>query len=295
MNYLFLDTNIYLKFFLGNKLLKALESILENKANLVVTQQIVDEVLRNSVSSTAQVLQNSIKDRNWNKPSIPFRMEDRNLANEIDILNKQVKDLVQKLESEFKVHLEKISKRSDDVSIKLIELFNNPLIPTAEEVEEAKKIKAFGNPPGKKADPIGDELSWVQLNNKLKTGDKLILVTNDRDYATVFRESSILNSKLAKDLEEKEVGYFVFSEVMDGIKKLKELQELAHQDFESKDFPEPNEQVEILNEEKSIHIIKDINECSHSRYTKIMNGIYDQYRCLDCNTILGTYLADDLD
>lgn len=293
MNYIFLDANIYLKFYLGNQLSKVLDNIIDNKDNVLVTKQIKDEVIRNSVSSTANLLQNSLKDTNWKKPTVPYKTQDKSLAVEIKDLSEKVKNLVEKIEIEFKVHLEKISIRQDDISKQLDLLFAKAIIPTDGEILESKNIKAFGNPPGKKADPIGDELSWLQIKNFLSPNDRLIIVTNDRDYATLFSKKLILNSSLCNDLKEKNIEHYVYSEAIDGIKKLKELQENDNQNFDNKDFPSSAEQEVISNEEQNIHIDIEDLKCSHPKAIRLLNGIYEEYRCLYCNTLLNRYYNDD--
>lgn len=294
MNYIFLDANIYLKFYLGNQLAKVLDNIFDNKDNILITKQIKDEVIRNSVSSTANVLQNSLKDTNWRKPTIPYKTQEKNLVTEIKDLSERVKRIVEKVEAEFKVHLENISMREDDISKKLDLLFSNAIIPTEEEILESKNVKAFGNPPGKKADPIGDELSWLQIKNFLSPNDKLVIVTNDRDYATQFNKLLILNSSLSNDLKEKNIEYYVYSEAIDGLKKLKELQEKDNLSFDNTEFPNISEQEEISIEEQKIHIDIEGLKCSHPKAIKLLNGIYEEYRCLYCNTLLNRYYNDDV-
>ncbi len=87
MNFLFIDSNIYLKFYHGSKLLKYLEILIDNYSNVIITDQIVDEVLRNSVSKS---LSNWIETKNnlyWTRPNFLY----------YDI-SEEVKELIEKTE-----------------------------------------------------------------------------------------------------------------------------------------------------------------------------------------------------
>jgi hypothetical protein len=56
--------------------------------------------------------------------------------------------------------MEKISQSNDEVSTVLTPLF----VPhREEELQRAKQRKECGQPPGKKAGPIGDQLTWEQI------------------------------------------------------------------------------------------------------------------------------------
>ncbi len=293
MNYIYFDANIYLKFYLGNKLFKIVESLTENKDNIIVTDQIVNEVFRNSVSITVNNLNSTLNNLKWQKPSLPYKNASKATLEEIDNVYRFFGELKTKIESDLNAHLNLVSSQEDEVSKKLKEIFLNSLKATEHEINLSKEIKRFGNPPGKKQDPIGDELSWIQLVNKLQNNDKLVLVTNDRDYASLFNNNLYLNSKLFPDLKSKNVEYFIYSEIVDGLKKLKELQD---QKFKPKDYPSVEDQKQIKEEEKKIMVdTTQAIECIHSHVARRMNGIYDQYVCLDCGRLLFTTISDDLD
>lgn len=295
MNYLYIDANIYLKFYLGNKLFKMLETLVDNKTNVIVTKQITNEVFRNSVSVNINNLTTTTNALSWNKPSLPYKNASTETSTLINSVYEQFKNLRKQIEEDLEKHLTLVSTQKDDVTQKLKELFGGALEPTDAELENAEMLKKFGNPPGKKADPIGDELSWVQVLNKIQSKDKLVIVTNDRDYASVFNKKSYLNSKLHQDLEDNDVEYFVYSEINEGIKKLKELQEQSHSEFETKDFPTEEEQEAIKEEEQTIVVKKVEETCKHQHIAIRPNGIFDNYFCMGCNRVVYRQYSDDLD
>ncbi len=295
MNYLYLDANIYIKFYLGNKLFKILELLIQNKDNIIITEQISNEVIRNAVSVNLSNYKNTLANFQLVKPSIPYKNNSVETIKQIDELSSQFKILRKNIENEFESHLTLVSTQKDEITIKLKQIFENALKPSDKEIEKAKTLKTFGNPPGKKADPIGDELSWIQVLNKIQKSDKLIIVTNDRDYASVYNSKSILNAKLHSDLEPYSIEYYVYSEITEGFNKFKELQENAHENFETKEFLSEVDYKEIKEEEAKIIVEKNEQICSHHHISRRLNGIYLEYFCEDCYSILHRQYFDDTD
>ncbi|MBN8686390.1 MAG: DUF4935 domain-containing protein [Chitinophagales bacterium] len=295
MNYIYIDANVYLKFYLGDKLFKVLETLVDNLDSVIVTRQIADEVLRNSVSVNAANLKNALNSLQWHKPSLPYKNASAQTVQQITTVYNQFKALKLQIESDLEQQLLLISKQGDEITTKLNEIFSVALQPTADEIENAKLVKTFGNPPGKKSDPIGDELSWLQLLNKLQQNDRVVIVTNDRDYASVFNNKSVLNAKLHSDISDRQVEYFVYSEILDGIKKLRELQQADAAAFEAKDFPTEAEQTTIQKEEQKIIVDSTKDTCQHGNWRILPNGVFDDYTCMDCGRVLYRVYSDDND
>lgn len=267
-------------------LFKVLETIVDNKENVVVTEQIINEVFRNSVKVSTENLTNTLKSLEWKKPTLPYKNAQESTITLINNVFTEFTTMKKQIENDLDSHLNLVSEQNDEVSLKLKELFENALSPTDEEISLAEQAKKFGNPPGKHNDPIGDEISWVQLLNKTNTADKVIIITNDRDYANGFNGLLYLNSLLHHQLKEKKVEYYIFSDVNTGLKKYIELQEVDNIPLEQKDIPTKEEFIEIEKEERSIMSKDAFNQCKHDRKTFIQNGIYDDWICLDCNKIL---------
>jgi hypothetical protein len=261
MNYIYIDANIYLRFYLGNKLFKLLEVLVDNKNHVIVTEQISNEVFRNSVSVNADNLKTTILNLKWLKPSLPYNNASADTIKNIDETFRKASELKKMIESDVDKHLTLVASQKDAVSMKLNELFSVALIPTSSDIENAEKLKKFGNPPGKKSDPIGDELSWTQLISKLNENDNVVIVTNDRDYAKEFNGKLYINSQLNQTLEKKKITSYIYSEINDGIKKFTELQLADKSAFEAKDIPTEEEYKEISKEEQIILVQNSIPEC----------------------------------
>ena len=78
----------------------------------------------------------------------------------------KIREKVNETKEEFKklTHdlLEQVSQSKDEVSKVLAGLFSQAVAPNEGELQRARARKERGNPPGKKSDPLGDELSWEQ-------------------------------------------------------------------------------------------------------------------------------------
>jgi len=71
-------------------------------------------------------------------------------------------------------------------------------------IEKAKKRKVVGNPPGKKNDPLGDEINWeILLESIDKSTSELIIISNDSDYLTEYEKRCYLNPLLYREVKEK--------------------------------------------------------------------------------------------
>jgi hypothetical protein len=59
-----------------------------------------------------------------------------------------------------------------------------------------------GNPPGKRSDPLGDQISWEQLLTHVKRAvhTDIWLITRDRDYLVKTENGLLLNPVLNTDL-----------------------------------------------------------------------------------------------
>jgi hypothetical protein len=98
--------------------------------------------------------------------------------------------------------LQSITNSTDAVSKALEPIFQNAQTPSPEQLERARYRKEVGNPPGKQADPLGDQISWEQLLDTYK-GEELIIVTNDGDYFCSYDGRKHLNPLLVTNLREK--------------------------------------------------------------------------------------------
>ncbi|MFN5848236.1 MAG: PIN domain-containing protein, partial [Chitinophagales bacterium] len=253
MNYLFIDSNIYLEFYKSKNTIKGLESLVKLKDNIIVTKQIKDEVSRNSVSVSTQLLNNLINSLEWKKPSLLYHNTKKSTSDLLDKVYPEYTKLKEILLDEINEEINVISKGQDIVTSLLEEIFKEALIPSKEELNEAYIRKRHGNPPGKRTDTVGDELNWIQMRNILKENDRVIIVSNDGDYYSKSEKSLILNSYLYTELAEKKIlEVAVHNTISDALNELKRFNELDKIVVEVVYFPNEEELKELKDEEIEI-------------------------------------------
>ena len=57
-----------------------------------------------------------------------------------------------------------------------------------------------GTPPGKKADPLGDQITWEQFLNAAAHHRQFWIISKDGDYLDRFDRDRFLNASLMRDL-----------------------------------------------------------------------------------------------
>ncbi|MDD5649985.1 MAG: PIN domain-containing protein [Candidatus Nanoarchaeia archaeon] len=216
---IFLDSNIYLRFYdkKSSEYFVLLRNLPLLKDKLFVTQQIFNEVKRNSLNVALSSLELQIPTKFCSSDPLVSRYNEY-----IDFLQNYKTNILECLINE-------VENGTDDVSRTLQETFINVQTPTELQISKARERKELGNPPGKPNDPLGDQISWEQLLSSLQTNDELILVTNDNDFVVKGFKKVFLNPFLKKELESKKIYKIVcfntFSEA------LKEIKKTAHELF----------------------------------------------------------------
>jgi hypothetical protein len=96
----------------------------------------------------------------------------------------------------------KISQSNDRVSQRLSALFDNPIEPSLDELERARQRREAGNPPGKPANPLGDQIVWEQLLTRCRKAERnaVWVISADKDYGTASGNTLLLNPLLHHEL-----------------------------------------------------------------------------------------------
>ncbi|MDO9580264.1 MAG: PIN domain-containing protein, partial [Bacteroidales bacterium] len=227
-----IDANIYLRFFDSNQsqFKQLLEDILEIEEYIFVTKQIVDEVERNKLKVFKSSINNYKNKIDQEVLALPEHLaDDTNQYNvlewnrkrkRIDIRDsKLLKELEDELEKILIENLRKISESEDNVSKKLKSVFQNAIMETETELFNARIRKETGNPPGKFNDSLGDQLTWEQFLNQVKSQKEVWIISNDYDYFTQYNETCYLNSFLHSELLGKNHSIKInsFRELSDGL------------------------------------------------------------------------------
>lgn len=208
MNIIYIDANIYLGFYNSNRpeYKKLLGSIIELADKIFFTQQIAYEIDRNKLNIFRQSIDNYLRQVSLTATTLPEHMDEdstpklaewnkarRDLEKQILASNESLTPILNEVLSDIAVS-------NDNVSQGLSILYKNCLSPNAEEVNKARFRKEIGNPPGKRTDPLGDQLSWEQLLTKIPKASKLWVVSTDRDYFTEHHKIIYLNPILYNDI-----------------------------------------------------------------------------------------------
>ena len=185
---IFIDANIYLTYYkmtsLSGKTIKTIEGLeeLAKEGILFIPKQIQREVRRNSLRATLESINGNQSAKNLKniKPEVLFKtIENSDQRKDlIDNINKHKRS---QLEEEGR-RISEVSNGTDQVSMILDKLWSYAKEHTLEQLEKARWLKEVGEPPGKKSDPLGDQLSWVQFVDECSDVSEVIIVTRDSDY-----------------------------------------------------------------------------------------------------------------
>jgi hypothetical protein len=146
--------------------------------------------------------------------------------------------------------MEKISKSNDEVSAVLTTLFAQAVPHQENELERARQRKERGQPPGKRSDPIGDQLTWEQILTQFVGKTKLWIITRDSDYGTIYEGTGFFNQFLYEELRKvsHDAEAFLFGDVASGIKHFAEITGVS-----ADKLPSPEEIEENKKELQAIH------------------------------------------
>ena len=204
---LLIDSNQYLELYrvvAGKRLLDTLREVSDH---IFVTRQIVEEVNRNKLDVAAKFLKCQLDTFGLKDVGVPEHLfgaslaETTELRKKVQTLRNDARDLRNEFEGIIERTLFRISRSEDDVSLALASVFCHAVDPTEDEVHRASERKQRGNPPGKKNDPLGDEITWEQFVAHNFGRPKLWVISKDSDFLTTFGDSCFLNPVLFAELE----------------------------------------------------------------------------------------------
>lgn len=207
-NIIFIDANVYLRFYdtSGNKFRSLLQTLVELKENIFITEQICSEVQRNKLSVAINSFSSNYKSLGIQKTSLPEHL-DNNADERLKQWNDNRNNIIQEEENLKKEYsqivsstLQAIMASEDNVSKELSTIFMSAQSASTEEIVAARLRKELGNPPGKSNDPLGDQLNWEQFLTKY-SNQEIWLITDDRDYLSEYSGNFYLNPYLYNELK----------------------------------------------------------------------------------------------
>jgi hypothetical protein len=224
---LFIDANLYLELYrtvTGKKLLAGLE---EQRDHIFVTAQVVDEVQRRKVEVAASFLAEQCKKLTLDSVAVPDYLSSttddrtRRMREQIQEIRNKIKETKEEWKQLAHDLLGQISRSEDEISKALAGIFAQAISPNEGELQRAKARKERGNPPGKKADPLGDQLSWEQILSYCQDKRRLWVITRDGDYVTEHEGKVFLNAALYQELArlyQSAPEVFCFNNIPDGLR-----------------------------------------------------------------------------
>ena len=199
---LYIDANKYLDLYRTHSGKKLLGPLSEQVEHIFITKQTVNEVQRNKVSVAADFLADKLKTLKLQTFNVPdhFSGADEEQGKQILKAMGEISANVKKVNGQVDEHvtaiLEQISRSEDEVSVALNAIFSDAVPQSQEELERARERRELGNPPGKKSDPLGDQLTWEQILTHFKGKQRLWIISRDQDYGTPHGKKSFVNRML---------------------------------------------------------------------------------------------------
>jgi predicted nucleic acid-binding protein len=231
--WIFIDTNIYLDFYRlrsVGKLLKSLEAV---KDKIFIPEQVCNEVVRNRVRAAFERIQEDNKKLCINIIQLPDILTQLALTNDYPSFSQEwdeFEDKSKNLKKNYGDVLTKtichIAKGIDPISESLEEIFKFAITHNESQITKARLRKELGNPPGKRGDPLGDQLSWEQLISTVNDEDDVWIVSRDSDYLFCFGKEITLNPYLYDEFVKQRSGnVFAFQDLSSALQHYKSYAE----------------------------------------------------------------------
>lgn len=223
----FIDANQYLDLYRVTKGKKLLDPLVEQQDYIFVTVQLVEEIQRNKLQVAGDFLAKQfeqLKVRGFDVPDHLFDISGETAAKlreKLNDIDQRIKAVNGDLMNATTLTLQRISQSEDEVSKALEVLFSKAVPHTLEEIQRARERKEKGNPPGKKAGPLGDQLTWEQLLSHCKGKSKLWIISKDSDYCIKRCSKVFLNPLLYQDLgrmNQPPTEVFCFDSIDEGLR-----------------------------------------------------------------------------
>ena len=252
---LFIDANKYLDLYRTDNGRKLLGPLTEQAEYIFVTKQVVDEVQRNKLVVAADFLRTKSVGMKLQSINVPDHFsgsasgKNRQILSEMREISKSVATVNAEIDSHTLEIMTQVSESKDEVSKELAPIFSKAVSASSEEFERARERKEVGNPPGKRNDPLGDEITWEQILNHFEGKKRLWIISRDGDYGTNFGGTIFPNGLLKSDLLQitEDASVYIFEDLVKGLTHFVETTKVKAELKLTRD-----EVIEIEVEEKSL-------------------------------------------
>ena len=223
---IFVDANILLGFWKledGRVPAGLLLPLVELHDHVLITQQIAEEVQRNKLS----VFLSSCSDFPKKIPAqIPENMIKKKCTHEVNGLLGALQQSIKNTQKEWDSVVAEIAKEiafeADLTSTMLAPLTSKAQSPNQDQLDRARDRRERGNPPGKRSDPLGDQISWEQFLDAAEGKESVFIITRDRDFTAKVGNGLVLNPLLRADLGKKGVKEInVYDNLATAVKAIK--------------------------------------------------------------------------
>lgn len=193
MKHLFIDTNIYLRFYhfssdTLDELNKLLDEVKNGRIVLYITEQVINEFRRNREATISDSL------RRFSNQKLPDEYPQMCKAydeyNQLRDLAKSFSKLKTQLTEKLRADIDSNQCGADRIISGLFEV-SQKLEIDGEIVEKARTRVALGNPPGRN-NALGDSINWELLLKHMPNNEDLHFVTIDKkDYSSKIDDARL--------------------------------------------------------------------------------------------------------
>lgn len=187
---LFIDTNIFLNFYhFTNDDLEELEKLIvlisNNKIQLIIPEQVIDEFKRNREVK----LKDAIKQFESNIKSYKFPQFYKSFSE-----FQEIKDMQRDINKKFSLLKEKVNKNVEAERLKADDLIGTLFSLGVDAPRSQKLIEKgilrynLGNPPGKDKS-YGDAINWESLLEYVEEKEDLYFLSDDKDFFSIINEN----------------------------------------------------------------------------------------------------------
>lgn len=296
---LFIDTNIYLKFYHFTsdeleELNKLIVLIDEDEIELLIPEQVINEFRRNREVKIADALK-KLRGDNLEGTFPVFCKE----YEEFKKMNKAISEYQENkkaLIDKLKTAIESYKLKADEVIEKL---FAKAILIEITEglIQRAKRRFDLGNPPGKN-NSYGDAVNWESLMLEVNYGEDLFFLSDDTDYFSKINNKNF-NKYLSREWEEIKNSKIVFyKSISDFFKENFPDIKLATEYLKDLTISKLEESGNFKTARKHLYKLSDLHDFNSNQINKIFNAVLNNNQILwisedhDINEILFKWVDD---